>query len=132
MTAVDIAPLRGELLEDEPMARHTSWRTGGRAARFYRPADLADLQAFLRQLPDAEPLLWCGLGSNLLVRDGGWPGTVIYTQGRLDELRLLDDDVVYAQAGVPCAKVAKLAPKAIWAVPSSWRVFPAPWVGRWQ
>ena len=45
-------PLRGRLLENEPMARHVSWRAGGRAARAYLPADLDDLQSFLRTLPD--------------------------------------------------------------------------------
>ena len=75
--------LRGELRRDEPMARHVSWRTGGRADRFYVPADLDDLGAFLRQLPDDEPLLFVGLGSNLLVRDGGLRGTVILMHARL-------------------------------------------------
>ena len=65
--------LRGELRRDEPMGRHVTWRTGGSADRFYRPADLDDLAAFLRQLPPQEPLLFVGLGSNLLVRDGGIP-----------------------------------------------------------
>ncbi|HEV3009485.1 MAG TPA: hypothetical protein VGX52_10665, partial [Burkholderiales bacterium] len=69
--------LRGELRRDEPMGRHVSWRTGGRADRFYAPADLHDLAAFLRQIPDEEPLLFVGLGSNLLVRDGGWRGTAV-------------------------------------------------------
>ena len=67
--------LRGQLRRDEPMARHVSWRSGGRADRFYIPADLDDLSRFLAQLPETEPLLFVGLGSNLLVRDGGWRGT---------------------------------------------------------
>ena len=69
--------LRGRLRHDEPMARHTSWRVGGPARRFYEPADLDDLANFLQQLPGDEPLLWIGLGSNLLVRDGGLRGTVL-------------------------------------------------------
>ena len=99
--------LRGELRRDEPMARHTSWRAGGAAARFYRPADLDDLAAFLSGLPVDEPLLWLGLGSNLLVRDGGVRGTVIYTQGGLDHLEQTDARTVRAEAGVACAKVAR-------------------------
>ena len=71
--------LRGQLRQDEPMSRHVSWRAGGPADRFYIPADLDDLSAFLAQLPEGEPLLFVGLGSNLLVRDGGWRGTVILT-----------------------------------------------------
>lgn len=100
--------LRGELLHDEPMARHVSWRAGGVARRLYRPADLADLQVFLRQTSPDEPLLWVGLGSNLLVRHGGFPGTVLLMVGGLTELRM-EDGLIYAQAGVPGAKLARFA-----------------------
>ena len=82
---------RGELRYDEPLARQTSWRAGGPARRFYKPADLADLCAFLQDLDPDEPLLWVGLGSNLLVRDGGFHGTVIHTFGALVALDWLDD-----------------------------------------
>jgi len=112
MAALQILPLRGELLFDEPLARHTSWRVGGPARRFYRPADSADLQAFLQQLPMDEPLLWLGLGSNLLVRDGGFPGTVIATRGRLESLRWLEPDLMRAEAGVSCAAAARFAARA--------------------
>jgi len=104
-----IAGLRGELREQEPMALHTSWRGGGPATRFYRPADLQDLASFLGGLEHAQPLLWLGLGSNLLVRDGGFRGTVIATLGRLDALQRLDDTSVFVQAGVACAKAARFA-----------------------
>ncbi len=100
--------LRGEMLQDEPMSRHVSWRAGGVAQRLYRPADLADLQQFLRQTPASEPLLAVGLGSNLLVRDGGYRGTVVQMVGALTELRM-DGDLIYAQAGVPGAKLARFA-----------------------
>jgi UDP-N-acetylmuramate dehydrogenase len=101
-------PLRGRLLENEPMAKHVSWRAGGRAARAYVPADLADLQAFLRTLPDAERVCFVGLGSNLLVRDGGFPGTVVLTHNTHGEIRL-DEDLVFAEAGVASPKVARFA-----------------------
>ena len=71
--------LRGELRRDEPLARYLTWRTGGRARQLYRPADLDDLSVFLARLPADEPLLFIGLGSNLLVRDGGFAGTVVLT-----------------------------------------------------
>ncbi len=100
--------LRGEMLHDEPMSRHVSWRAGGVAQRLYRPADLADLQQFLRQTPASEALLAVGLGSNLLVRDGGYRGTVVQMVGALTELRM-DGDLIYAQAGVPGAKLARFA-----------------------
>lgn len=100
--------LRGEASVDVDMRRHTSWRAGGKAQRMYRPADLVDLQAFLRQLPADEPLLAVGLGSNLLVRDGGFRGTVLLMQGALSELRM-EGDTIYVQAGVAGAKLARFA-----------------------
>jgi len=107
-TQFSTAGLRGEMLHDEPMSRHTSWRAGGAAQRMYRPADLADLQRFLQQTSADEPLLAVGLGSNLLVRDGGVRGTVLLLVGALAELRM-DGDMVYVQAGVPGAKLARFA-----------------------
>jgi len=100
-------PWRGELRYDEPLRDHTSWRVGGPADRFYLPADRDDLILILRSLPAEEPLFWLGLGSNLLVRDGGIRGTVISTRNRLKELRHTDNGRVYAEAGVPCAHVAR-------------------------
>jgi len=100
--------LRGEMLRDEPMSRHVSWRAGGVAHRVYQPADLADLQTFLRQAPADEPMLAVGLGSNLLVRDGGFRGTVLLLLGGLTELRG-EGDLIYAQAGVAGAKLARFA-----------------------
>jgi len=100
--------LRGEMLHAESMSRHVSWRAGGVAQQLYRPADLADLQVFLRQLPTNEPALAVGLGSNLLVRDGGYRGTVLQMVGALTELRM-DSDLIYVQAGVPGAKLARFA-----------------------
>jgi UDP-N-acetylmuramate dehydrogenase len=101
--------LRGELSLDEPLARHTSWRVGGPARRLYRPADADDLAEFLRRLDLDEPLLWLGLGSNLLVADSGFPGTVVETQGCLLNLAPVGDRGVRAQAGASCAKVARFA-----------------------
>lgn len=100
--------LRGELRLNESLSGHTSWRVGGPAERFYIPADRDDLLTFLRDLPPAEPLFWLGLGSNLLVRDAGIPGTVICTRNRLKVLQRVGETGMYAEAGVPCALVAKL------------------------
>jgi UDP-N-acetylmuramate dehydrogenase len=100
--------LRGRIREDEPMAKHVSWRAGGRAARAYVPADLDDLQSFLRTLPDGERVCFVGLGSNLLVRDGWFRGTVILMHDTRGRIRL-DDDLVYAEAGVASPKVARFA-----------------------
>jgi UDP-N-acetylmuramate dehydrogenase len=99
--------LRGTLLENEPLAKYTSWRVGGPARHMYIPDDKIDLVEFIAGLPDGEQLFWIGLGSNLLVRDGGINGTVINTRNRLKEMRLIDSDCVYVEAGVPCAHVAR-------------------------
>jgi UDP-N-acetylmuramate dehydrogenase len=107
MPAKSHTSLRGQLLVNEPMARHTSWRVGGPADRFYIPADLDDLAAFMKSLPPREAVHWVGLGSNLLVRDGGVRGTVIMTSGALNALEVLRDHVVRAEAGVASAKVAR-------------------------
>lgn len=101
--------IRGVVRACEPLARHTSWRVGGPADRYFEPADRDDLIAFVRQLPADEPVLWLGLGSNLLVRDGGFRGTVIALHGALDELRLEAADRLYAEAGLHCARLAKFA-----------------------
>lgn len=99
---------RGELSFNESMERHSSWRTGGSCRRFYKPADLDDLCAFLEDMDADEPLLWLGLGSNLLVRDGGFPGTVIFTFGALTGLDWINDNTLRAGAGVSCAKIARV------------------------
>ncbi|MBI2384217.1 MAG: UDP-N-acetylmuramate dehydrogenase [Gammaproteobacteria bacterium] len=109
MTAAANIAVRGLLKRREPMAPHTSWRVGGPADRYFEPADRADLCDFVKALPAAEPILWLGLGSNLLVRDGGWRGTVIALHGALDELRQEDERTIYAEAGVHCARLAKFA-----------------------
>ncbi|MBY0575981.1 MAG: UDP-N-acetylmuramate dehydrogenase [Gallionellaceae bacterium] len=101
--------LRGTLRYNVPMRKYTSWRAGGAAERMYQPADLDDLLAFLRGLPPDEPLYPVGLGSNLLVRDGGLRGTVLLLHGALNELRLETDGGIYVEAGVSGAKLARFA-----------------------
>lgn len=99
--------VRGSVREKEPMSRHTSWRVGGPADRYFAPASIDDLSTFLSGLPVGEPVYWVGLGSNLLVRDGGVRGTVISTHGVLSGLERRPDGTVVAEAGVPCAKLAR-------------------------
>ena len=111
MVAPSQPTLRGELRLDESLQRYNTWRIGGPARQMYLPADVEDLATFLCTLPADEPLLWLGLGSNLLIRDGGFGGTVILLQGRLNDLRI-DDGSVYAEAGVACAKVARECARA--------------------
>ncbi|HEC13109.1 MAG TPA: UDP-N-acetylmuramate dehydrogenase [Acidiferrobacteraceae bacterium] len=99
--------LYGELRQHEPMARHTSWRVGGVADRYYRPASITDLGRFMGVLPEDESLYWLGLGSNLLVRDGGVRGTIIATSPGLDGMDYLGEGRLRVEAGVASAKVAR-------------------------
>jgi UDP-N-acetylmuramate dehydrogenase len=89
------------------MSRHTSWHVGGPAEVFFNPRDRTDLTAFLCTLPPDVPIYWVGLGSNLLVRDGGLPGVVVSTHGALDRLERINETSIYAEAGVPCARIAR-------------------------
>jgi UDP-N-acetylmuramate dehydrogenase len=95
------------VLYDVPMSKHTSWHAGGTADIFFTPRDTLDLASFLRQLPPAIPTLWIGLGSNLLVRDGGVRGAVVSLHGALGTLERLSATRIQAQAGVPCARIAR-------------------------
>lgn len=104
--------LRGRLLRDEPLAAHTSWRVGGAAEFLFTPADRDDLLRLLAQLPAAMPVCWLGLGSNLLVRDGGVAGLVVRTAKGLRAMRLGANGRGTVEAGVSCAKVARAAAAA--------------------
>ena len=114
--------LRGRFLYNEPMKKHVSWRAGGTAQRAYIPADLEDLGWLLRSVPAHEDIHVVGLGSNLLVRDGGVKGVVILLHGVLKKLAIesrthglppapagCDSELVYAQAGVAAPKLARFA-----------------------
>ena len=92
---------------NEPMSRHTSWHVGGPADVYFSPRDRADLLEFLGTLPEGTPLFWLGLGSNLLVRDGGIRGVVIDTQSGLTRLERVNDTTLTCEAGVPCARLAR-------------------------
>jgi UDP-N-acetylmuramate dehydrogenase len=105
--ALDKMRQRGELRSDEPMSRHTSWRAGGKADLFFIPASVADLQAFLRDLDPQTPIFWLGIGSNLLVRDGGLRGVVVSATGILKDLERVERYRVRAGSGVPCTRLAR-------------------------
>jgi len=100
----------GKLLFNEPMTRYNSWRVGGTADRLYIPAGLDDLCLFLSHAVVDEPIYFIGLGSNLLIRDGGIRGTVVLMHNVLTELRM-EGDLIYVEAGVTCAKLAKFCAK---------------------
>ena len=109
-----MAQLRGRLERQVAMAHHVSWHAGGMASAAYWPADCDDLREFVRRQPADAALLLVGNGSNLLVRDGGFDGTVIFTAG-LQKLQIeLAPPAhgyrqVYAEAGVAATQLAKFA-----------------------
>ncbi|MCK5395949.1 MAG: UDP-N-acetylmuramate dehydrogenase [Gammaproteobacteria bacterium] len=105
MNKISISGIR--VTKNEPMSKHTSWRTGGVAKQYIRAESLEALASYIAAIPDDEELLWMGLGSNTLVRDGGFNGTVIATQGVMSQIELLDETTVYVGAGVADAKLAR-------------------------
>ena len=107
MNAALTPELQLRVRRDEPMAKHTSWRVGGPADMFFTPRDRHELASFLRSLPADMPVYWVGLGSNLLVRDGGIRGAVICTHGAFTRLDRSAQQRVYCEAGVPCTRLAR-------------------------
>lgn len=118
MTFTDIsAPLkeiglRGALAANAPLAPLTWFRTGGPAQLLFTPADADDLALFLRHLPADIPVLTIGLGSNLLVRDGGVPGAVIRLGKGFATISVEEAHRVRAGAAVADVKVARVAAEA--------------------
>jgi UDP-N-acetylmuramate dehydrogenase len=100
--------LRGALQRNAPLARHTSWRAGGPADWLYAPADRDDLAAFVSSRPNDEPFTIVGLGSNLLVRDGGVRGVAIVMHNP-GAMLAVQDGLVYADAGAASPKLARFA-----------------------
>ena len=97
----------GRVRYDEPMSAHTSWHAGGNADVFFTPRDAEDLANFLRALPAEAPVYWIGLGSNLLVRDGGVRGVIVCTPGAFTRIERRSQTRIYCEASVPCARVAR-------------------------
>ena len=100
--------MRGRLMRNVSLARMTTWGTGGSADRVYVPADVEDLADFLAGLDPRDEVLWVGLGSNLLVRDGGVAGVVILTARTLGRIEEPGGPLVRAGAGVPLRQARPL------------------------
>jgi UDP-N-acetylmuramate dehydrogenase len=108
MMALQVPPrFEPRILRNELLAKHTSWRVGGPADVFFKPRDVEDLAAFLSELDTSTPVMFIGLGSNLLVRDGGVRGAVIAMHGAFGDLIKRNDTDVWVGSGVTCAKLAK-------------------------
>jgi UDP-N-acetylmuramate dehydrogenase len=113
MRDLDLPPVRGQLLRGEKLAPFTWFRVGGPADALFLPADADDLSAFLRAVPNDIPVLPIGVGSNLIVRDGGVEGVVIRLAGRAwAQIEALGDARIKAGAGALDSMVAKAAAKA--------------------
>src|SRR5579883_1272308 len=96
LASPQLGKLRGRLMERQPLADYTSWRVGGPADLVFIPADVDDVAEFLKHLPLDVPVTWLGLGSNVLIRDGGLDGAVIITQGALHNITPLQSNMVRA------------------------------------
>lgn len=104
--------LRGRLIANAVLADVTWFRVGGPAQVLFTPADEADLAYFLNGLGGALPVFVIGLGSNLLVRDGGVEGVVIRLGRGFGEIRVEDDHRLRSGTAVPDVKVARAAADA--------------------
>ena len=102
---------RGRIAFDAPLARLTWFRVGGNADVLFRPADADDLSNFLQELPADVPVLPLGVGSNVIVRDGGVEGAVVLLRGPFVEISI-DGDMIISGAGALSANVARLAADA--------------------
>lgn len=119
MTFPDLLPqlqaaapkLRGRLLANEPLAPITWFRVGGPAQILFTPADEDDLAYFLASVPD-HPVTVIGLGSNLIVRDGGVPGIVIRMARGFADVTIEEETKIRAGVAVPDVKVARAAADA--------------------
>jgi UDP-N-acetylmuramate dehydrogenase len=103
--------LRGRLLPNQPLADLTWFRVGGPAQVLFMPEDEADLSYFLRELPVEIPVTTIGLGSNLIVRDGGVAGVVVRLGRGFGEVTV-EGTSIRAGAAVPDVKVARAAQEA--------------------
>lgn len=105
------AKTNGKLYENYRLAPITAWHAGGAAQYLYHPANLNDLITFLKELPSDIPITWLGATTNVLIRDGGIRGVVIYVRGKLNEIHDVEikndpnSIVIYTEAGTSCSKL---------------------------
>jgi UDP-N-acetylmuramate dehydrogenase len=114
MLTQTLLSVRGRLFYNASLAEYNSWRVGGPAEIVYIPADIDDISCFMQQLSQEKPLLWLGLGSNILIRDGGVEGAVLVTQGALNGISQLDSEHIRVEAGVSCAQIARYTARLGW------------------
>jgi UDP-N-acetylmuramate dehydrogenase len=110
--AAKLPELRGRLMPNQSLAELTWFRVGGPAQALFMPEDEADLAYFLDSLPESIPVTVIGLGSNLIVRDGGVPGVVIRLGRGFGEVKVEDGGRIRAGTAVPDVKVSRVAQEA--------------------
>lgn len=104
--------IRGELTQNAPLAKHVWFQSGGNADWLFEPADLEDLRTFLDRLDGRMPVMALGVGSNMIIRDGGVPGVVIKLGKPFMDIEITGDTTLKAGAAVPVSMVARRAAKA--------------------
>jgi UDP-N-acetylmuramate dehydrogenase len=109
VTELAALEVRGKLTPQAPLAPLVWFKSGGSAEWLFEPKDLADLQAFLRDLDAAVPVMALGLGSNMIVRDGGVPGVVIRLGKAFAAVRKLDEVTLECGGGASGILVSSTA-----------------------
>ena len=111
--SANLKDVRGRLLPDEPMSKYTWFQVGGPADILFQPADVEDLALFLNHLPDEVPVMVVGVGSNLLVRDGGVEGVVVRLSAKgFGAVEQISETRLLCGAAVPDKRLAAKALEA--------------------
>ncbi len=109
MMALEVPRVAGKLTQNAPLAPLVWFKSGGAAGWLFEPKDLADLQHFLRDLDPSTPVMALGLGSNLIVRDGGFPGVVVRLGKAFAKVTRADDTTLSCGGGASGILVSSTA-----------------------
>lgn len=104
----------GQLLSNVSLEDFNSWRVRGIAEFLYLPDEIDTLATFLKSRPLDEKITWLGLGSNVLIREGGVSGLLVVTHPGLGCMDWLEEGLLRVEAGVPCPKIARFCAKQGW------------------
>lgn len=109
---VPVEGIRGQLTREAPLAKHVWFKSGGKADWLFEPADIDDLRDFLERLDGQMPVMALGVGSNMIIRDGGVPGVVIKLGKAFSEVEITGETTLQAGAATPVSIMARRAGKA--------------------
>jgi len=109
---VPVEGIRGQLTREAPLAKHVWFKSGGKADWLFEPADLDDLKAFCEHLDGEMPIMALGVGSNMIIRDGGVPGIVVRLGKPFSDVTVTGATTLEAGAAAPVSIVARRAAKA--------------------